>query len=96
MEKIIKEEIVRHLNYNHIYLIASSQHGFCKQKSCLTNLLEHLQNTVGCLDEGLPVDVVYLDFQKAFDKIPHQRLLIKLKAHGIRGSFFLGEGVAEG
>ena len=32
---------------------------------------------------GSPVDVVYLDFQKAFDKVPHQRLLFKLKAHGI-------------
>ena len=35
------------------------------------------------VDDGLPVDVVYLDFQKAFDKVPHQRLLLKLKAHGI-------------
>ena len=33
--------------------------------------------------DGSPVDVVYLDFQKAFDKVPHQRLLLKLKAHGI-------------
>ena len=37
------------------------------------------------LDEGLPVDIIYLDFQKAFDKVPHQRLLLKLKAHGIEG-----------
>ena len=35
------------------------------------------------LDEGSPVDIIYLDFQKAFDKVPHQRLLLKLKAHGI-------------
>ena len=35
------------------------------------------------VDDGSPVDVVYLDFQKAFDKVPHQRLLLKLKAHGI-------------
>ena len=35
------------------------------------------------IDDGSPVDVVYLDFQKAFDKVPHQRLLLKLKAHGI-------------
>ena len=35
------------------------------------------------VDDGSPVDVVYLDFQKAFDKMPHQRLLLKLKAHGI-------------
>ena len=35
------------------------------------------------VDDGSPVDVVYLDFQKAFDKVPHQRLILKLKAHGI-------------
>ena len=35
------------------------------------------------IDEGSPVDIIYLDFQKAFDKVPHQRLLLKSKAHGI-------------
>ena len=36
------------------------------------------------IDEGSPVDIIYLDFQKAFDKVPYQRLLLKLKVHGIR------------
>ena len=35
------------------------------------------------LDEGSPVDIIYLDFKKAFVKVPHQRLLLKVKAHGI-------------
>ena len=35
------------------------------------------------MDEGSPVDVIYLDFQKAFDKVPHQRLTPKLKSHGM-------------
>ena len=35
------------------------------------------------MDEGSPVDIIYLDFQKAFDKVPHQRLIPKLKSHGI-------------
>ena len=35
------------------------------------------------MDEGSAVDIIYLDFQKAFDKVPHQRLILKLKSHGI-------------
>ena len=35
------------------------------------------------VDEGSPVDVIYLAFQKAFDKVPHQRLILKLKSHGM-------------
>ena len=38
------------------------------------------------MDDGSPVDVIYLDFQKAFDKVPHQRLICKLKSHGMRNS----------
>ena len=46
-------------------------------------LLCFLEEITKWVDDGSPVDVVYLDFQKAFDKVPHQRLLLKLKAHGI-------------
>ena len=42
-----------------------------------------LEEITKWVDDGSPVDVVYLDFQKAFDKVPHHRLLLKLKAHGI-------------
>ena len=49
----------------------------------LTNLLEYTEIISKWVDDGSPVDVIYLDFQKAFDKVPHQRLLIKLKSHGM-------------
>ena len=67
-------------------LINPSQHGFLKAKSCLTNLLCFLEEITKWVDDGSPVDVIYLDFQKAFDKVPHQRLISKLKSHGMGNS----------
>ena len=55
-----------------------SQHGFLKARSRLTNLLCLFEEITKWVDEGSPVDVIYLDFQKAFDKVPHQRLILKL------------------
>ena len=73
MEKVIKNQIVTFFNSNK--LINNSQHGFRDKRSCLTNLLEFLDVATNFLDEGEPVDILYLDFAKAFDKVPHQRLL---------------------
>ena len=67
-------------------LLNSSQHGFLKARSCLTYMLCFLEEITKWIDLGSPVDIIYLDFQKAFDKVPHQRLLLKLKAHGIGDS----------
>ena len=64
-------------------LINQTQLGFLKGRSCLTNLLDFMEHISKWADDGSPVDVIYLDFQKAFDKVPHQRLLIKLKSHGM-------------
>ena len=67
-------------------LINHSQHGFLKARSCLTNLLCFFEEITKWVDEGSPVDIIYLDFQKAFDKVPHQRLILKLKSHGMGNS----------
>ena len=67
-------------------LINLSQHGFLKARSCLTNLLCFFEEITKWVDEGSPVDVIYLDFQKAFDKVPHQRLILKLQSHGMGNS----------
>ena len=66
-------------------LINPSQHGFLKSRSCLTNGV-FFKEITKWVDDGLPVDVIYLDFQKAFDKVPHQRLIVKLKSHGMGNS----------
>jgi len=82
-EGIIKDALCEHLHkYN---LIRQSQHGFMRHKSCLTNLLEFLEFVSKYVDKGVPVDVIYLDFKKAFDRVPHSRLLSKVKALGING-----------
>lgn len=84
LESIVKENVVQHLDkFN---LINSSQHGFTTGRSCLTNLLDFLENATKELDEEKALDLVYLDFAKAFDKVPYCRLFKKIEAHGIGGS----------
>ena len=72
LESLIKDSIVCHLSK--FSLIKDSQHGFTKNRSCLTNLLEFLEEVTSTLDTGKPVDIIYLDFAKAFDKVPYKRL----------------------
>ena len=60
---------------NKYKLIKGSQQGFTKVSSCLTNLLEFYETVSDWVDEGKAVDIVYLDFKKAFDKVPHRRLV---------------------
>ena len=81
MQSILKDNIINHLEQNG--LIRYSQHGFRAGRSCLTNLLYFMEIVTKKVDKELPVDVVYLDFSKAFDKVPHNRLINKIKTHGI-------------
>ena len=83
MESILRDAVTDHLDRNR--LIRRSQHGFTKGRSCATNLLEFLEKVTLAADEGMAMDVVFLDFAKAFDKVPRERLLKKLHAHGVRG-----------
>ena len=65
MESLIRDKIIEHLVENE--LIRSSQHGFTIGMSCQTNLLEYLNALTQLVDGGYNVDVLYLDFAKAFD-----------------------------
>ena len=84
LEKIMRDHMMDFLIKHK--LINPSQHGFLKAKSCQTNVLCFLEEITKWVDDGSPVDVIYLDFQKAFDKVPHQRLILKLKSHGMGNS----------
>ena len=83
LEKIIRQRLVDFLESNNIF--CDEQHGFRKSRSCLTNLLCTLEEWTRLYDEGLPFDVLYLDFCKAFDSVPHGRLSYKLFKYGITG-----------
>ena len=79
----MREDLVSHLEKLH--LIYESQHGFRRGRLCLSNLLTFLEKVTKAVDEGLSLDVIYLDLAKAFDKVPHERLLKKISSHGIEG-----------
>lgn len=83
MESIIRDRLVEHLKESE--KLTDAQHGFLAKRSCATQLLTCLEDWTRHLEEGNPVDVAYLDFRKAFDSVPHRRLLRKLYDLGIRG-----------
>ena len=70
------------------HLISLSQHGFLKNRSCVTQLLSVLHAIGEALDKNIQSDLIYLDFAKAFDSIDHSILLAKLKAYGVSGPLF--------
>ena len=82
-ESIIKDTLSNYLSDNN--LLSPNQHGFVPRRSCCTQLLHALNDWTLSLDERLSTDVVYFDFSKAFDSVPHTRLLLKLQAYGING-----------
>ncbi len=86
LESIIRDKIVKHLELHN--LIRDSQHGFRNKRSCLTNLLEFYNKLFHMHDQSKTLDIIYLDFKKAFDKVPHNKLLTKIKALGITGNIY--------
>ena len=82
-ERVIRNQLVDHMESNS--LISPNQHGFRKRRSCLTQLLDHVDTILKALNNGEEVDVIYLDYAKAFDKVDHDILLAKARKYGIRG-----------
>jgi Reverse transcriptase (RNA-dependent DNA polymerase) len=87
MEAVLKDQIVRKLESDTMQ--SDVQHGFVKSRSHMTNLLMVLEEWTSILDSGGGVDVIYLDYRKAFDKVPHTQLISKLRAVGLSESIVL-------
>ena len=80
-EKLVRDKLVTFIER----ILASEQHGFRRGRSCLINLLVTLEEWTKLYDDGLPFNALYLNFQKAFDSVPHARLIYKLQSYGIVG-----------
>ena len=85
-ERIIRDRLTFYLESND--LLSKFQHEFRKGKSCLTQLLKHLENIIVNLMSNAETDSIFLDFAKAFDKVDHQILLQKIKNLGITGKLY--------
>ena len=83
MESLLRDIILKHVMENN--LMSEDQHGFSKGKSCMSNLLITLEDVTESLDEDFSVDIIYLDYSKAFDTVPHKRLISKFEAYGNSG-----------
>lgn len=86
MESFIRDNLLRHMKENN--LLSEHQHGFLPGRSTITQLLEAMDYWTEALDSSVDVDIIYLDFQKAFDSVPHQRLLKKLESYNISGKIY--------
>ena len=82
-ERVIQKKLVEYLEQHN--LISSSQHGFRRGHSCLSELLDHYNELIDNLGAIQDSDVIYLDFSKAFDKVDHDLLIKKLQRYGITG-----------
>ena len=80
-EKLIRSRIVDHMNSNNLF--SDKQFGFIGGRSTSLQLLTVLDKWTKILDEGGTIHTIYMDFMKAFDKVPHRRLIAKLRAYGI-------------
>jgi len=81
LESLVRDYIMKNMQANNLF--SKFQFGFMSGRSTTLQLLHVLENWTKTMDEGGTVDCIYLDFAKAFDKVPHRRLLLKLKNFGI-------------
>ena len=84
MEKLIRTQVTEHVL--RLNLFSNAQFGFRSGGSCTLQLLKAIETWAHLIDKGEVVDALYLDFQKAFNTVPHRKLCRKLHTYGIRGN----------
>ena len=81
LARLVATQLQAFLDTNNV--LSTSQHGLRAKHSCLTQLLESIHHWAHSLDRSLSTHILFLDFAKAFDSVPHGRLLLKLESIGI-------------
>jgi len=84
LEHVIHSSLMKFFEDHNI--LSQYQHGFRKHHSCESQLITTVNDLVTGLDKSQQIDAILLDFSKAFDKVPHQRLLLKLRHYGVRNN----------
>ena len=87
MEHIVFSHMAKYLSSNNILI--NEQHGFRQRFSCETQLISGIHDWAKSINTCSQTDVILLDFSKAFDSVPHQRLLMKLEYYGILGNMLM-------
>ena len=86
METLVRDdELANHVRANNLFI--DTLHGFISGRSCtcINQLLEYLEHLTEAIDNKEDVDVIYIDFCKAYDQVPHRRLILKLENYGVMG-----------
>ena len=85
MESVLRERLIRHLKEND--LISNKQFGFVNKRSATLQLIKVMEYWTNELENGNNLDVIYFDFKKAFDTVPHRRLVEKIKSYNISSKY---------
>ena len=83
-EHAVYNQIFKHLTAHNI--LTSDKHGFKKHYSCNSKLLSTIEDFSLNFDSGAQIDAIFLDFSKAFDKVPHECQFLKLSHYGVQGT----------